>query len=42
MNVLLGGFMEYALPRASDLPDIASEFVEVPTPDVVWRTLRAA
>jgi carbon-monoxide dehydrogenase large subunit len=81
-QLLAGSFMDYALPRASDLPDIEVEFVEVPcgtnplgvkgageagtvgsppaiinaivdaldgraldmpaTPEVVWRTLRAA
>jgi carbon-monoxide dehydrogenase large subunit len=81
-QLLAGSFMDYALPRAADLPDIEVEFVEVPcgtnplgvkgageagtvgsppaiinaivdaldgraldmpaTPEVVWRTLRAA
>ena len=29
-QLLSGSFMDYALPRASDLPDIEVEFVEVP------------
>jgi len=29
-QLLSGSFMDYALPRASDLPDIEVEFLEVP------------
>ena len=29
-QLLSGSFMDYALPRAADLPDIEVEFIEVP------------
>jgi aerobic carbon-monoxide dehydrogenase large subunit len=29
-QLLSGSFMDYALPRASDLPDIEVEFLEIP------------
>ncbi len=32
-QLLSGSFMDYALPRAIDLPNIATEFHEVPTPN---------
>ena len=32
-QLLSASFLDYALPRASDLPDIGTSVVEVPAPD---------